>query len=82
MARLRPHQKPILTRFALVMPVRKQGEIVVPCEPDDAEAFRLLAYRPRTATFDVVETFNDYALAREEAVLLDIRLAYDAGVKR
>lgn len=88
MTRLRPHQKPILTRFAFVMPLMPATRTdVVPCEPGDATNYAVVTWHPWTRNFNFVsETFpagaKGYKAAQARAQELDKTIAAQWGVKR
>lgn len=84
--KLKPHQRPILTRYAFVMPVKlipwhelpDTTKITVPCEPEDAEVYRVVEYVPSTGNLIVRHTVTrlpkwklSFALAQTMAEDLD-----------
>lgn len=89
---LKPHQRPIVTRFAFVMPMRNHGERVVPCEPDEAQSFAVWEWEPHNGAFAIPDregnTFTGadmgvaYRRARAAAEAQDLALARLYGVAR
>lgn len=93
----RPHQRPILTRFAFVMPIKSihvrdganSGERTIPCEPEEANIFLLMAWEPEDREFVEVGSFmkltygeDAYSKAMARSVTLDAEIAARYGERR
>lgn len=69
-SKLRPHQRPIVTRFAFVMSLRqspsgKMFDFVVPCEPEEATSFVVMEWNARHMMWATSETAGPFGVVVE-----------------